>query len=90
MNVYRMDDYHWFAGQSEEEAYKAYRRYMIEAVGEPPHEDDSPVRLTDEQMQEHTYIDDDGGRRTFREQLEINMAGPGRTQEAFMFAATDW
>lgn len=86
MRVFRMDDLEWWAGESLEACVSEGRAQC----GQDCYPDDpsEQYELTDEQMQQKTFIDEDGGTCTFAEELARRVAAGEQFPQPF--AATDW
>jgi len=82
MQVIRLNDWEWWVGASVEEVTTAY----LEEGGDESYLDD-PHPEPEEKMQSLTYVDYDEERRSFAEQLEIEVANGGDFPR--MFACTE-
>lgn len=86
IKVFRMNDCDWMAAASLDEAVKSYRTFTGHEC-----EDagccDNPREVTDAEMGKLLFSDEDGTRRTFREQLDREVSA-GSKFPAF-FASTE-
>ena len=65
LQIFKMNDYDWYAAESVEDALKAMEADRGEDYGE-----DAPVELSEADLDRLKYFDEDGiPVRTFREQL---------------------
>lgn len=91
INVYRMDDMEWWAGESLAACVAEGRRQCgADCYPDDPSEQ---YELTDEQMQRLVFIDESDGaeppfKRTFAEELARRIAGNEQFPQPF--AAEDW
>ena len=82
IKVFRVDDYHWFAGTSLEECLNEARaHYDIEP-------NDESFELTADDMERLKFTTEDGDTMTFAEQLEILKNED--TTFPTIFATTEW
>lgn len=86
IRVYRMDDMEWWVGESLVDCVAEGRRQCGDECY--PDDPDEQYELSDEQMQRLTFMDDDGSKRTFAEQLAREVAEGGAFPRPF--AAEDW
>ncbi len=99
--VWEMNDvYEWWMGRTRGEAVMGYLKYyqnwqpgldLKEACGDAGdnglYKWEEIEALNDEAMERHKYRDDDGGRRTFAEELARRVAeGPSNEP----FASSEW
>lgn len=85
VRVYRMDDMEWWAGASLADCVAEGRR---QCGDECYPDDDEQHELSDAEMQRLTFVDEDGSKRTFAEELARRIAA-GETFPQ-QFAAEDW
>lgn len=84
IRVFQMDDCDWFAGGSLESCIAAACEYN----GGDPSDYSDAHELDDEAMDRLIYTDDDGARRTFREQLSAMISSGA--QFPTLFATTEY
>ena len=86
IRVYSMDDMEWWAGESLDDCVAEGRRQCGDECY--PDDPDEQRELSDEEMQRLTFMDEDGSKRTFAEELVRRVAAG----EAFpqQFAAEEW
>ena len=92
IQVFSMDDYSWYAGESADACVVQYKKDMFEQAGLTEEEMQregipDPTPLTEEQMDQHLFIDDDGSTRSFQEQLQQLLEG--KTIFPCLFATTE-
>ena len=87
MKVFAMNDWDWWAAETLEEAKGAYWREMGIEDADEDFLDDAH-ELDEEEMNHFQFNDDDGTKRSFREQLK-NMIASGAKFPAF-FASTEY
>lgn len=86
IRVYRMDDMEWWAGESLAACVAEGRRQCGDECY--PDDEGEQYELSDEQMQRLKFMDEDGSKRTFAEELARRIeAGENFPQQ---FAAEDW
>ncbi|MCU1285917.1 MAG: phiPLPE 70 [Acidobacteriales bacterium] len=89
IKVFEVNDTEWWAGTDLESIKTAYK----EITGIDPDDEDEgfqdPHALTDEEMETLQFSDDDGSKRSFREQLELMVAAE-REKFPTMFATTEY
>ena len=87
LKVFAMNEYDWMAGADLESCVSLY---LAEYAGGLPRDEvlDEPHKLSDSEMDRIEYVDPDGERCTFREQLE-KLVASGQQFPAF-FASTEY
>lgn len=85
IRVYRMDDMEWWAGESLAACVDEGRSQCGPDCYDDPSEQ---YELSDEQMQRHKFIDEDGSQRTFAEELARRVAAGETFPQPF--AAEEW
>lgn len=84
MKVFKINDYDWWMAPTLEAAIEA----AVQETGIPADElVEDPYELTPEAMQRLTFTDDDGSKRTFRQELERRLGEDPRVQ---CFASTEY
>ena len=86
IRIYRMDDLEWWAGESLAACVAEGRRQC----GDDCYPDDPSEQheVSDEAMRSLVFIDDDGSKRTFAEELTLRIAAGEEFPQPF--AAEDW
>ena len=89
MKIYEMNSWDWVCANNEDEALDVYKKHLADSVGENSTDyeeilkDTDPVELTDKQLDNMKFSDDDCQNYTFREELAR------RTKPEF-FASTEF
>lgn len=85
IKIYSLDDIEWWAGESLEACVQEGRRQC----GEDCYPESSDqYELSEEQIQELKFIDEDGSTRTFAEELDRRIAAGETFPQSF--AAAEW
>jgi hypothetical protein len=85
MRVFRLNDYEWYAAYSLEEAIRL--AMSNSGLSREEAADEDAAELTDAELGRLKFTDEDGTKRSFREQLALEIAagsapGPFATTEA--------
>lgn len=85
IKVFQMDDIEWWAGESQEACVAEGKRQCGPDCYDEP---DEYRELTEADMQHLQFVDEDGSKRSFAEEL-ARMVATG-SEFPCPFAATDW